>query len=167
MNTKNNEPEYSKESAKERYFSFTGRLNRQPYFFRNLSLVLANLIITFCFLLCLGYLGIGLSLDSDPISVFTAIFSTVLGLAIFFISFIFGIIITISQISLSVRRLHDLNYSGWWILGIYLIFMIPFVQFLGPIAIILLVCLKGTTGRNKYGEDPLVEEYRDYLNEIE
>lgn len=56
--------------------------------------------------------------------------------------------IIIPHISLHVRRLHDLNRSGWWLL---VIFCIPFGII---ISWIVLMCLKGTTGPNKYGEEP-------------
>ena len=50
---------------------------------------------------------------------------------------------------LMIRRLHDLNFSGWWI-----IFPIdfPFGYF---IFILYLIMAKGTNGPNKYGENPL------------
>jgi uncharacterized membrane protein YhaH (DUF805 family) len=52
------------------------------------------------------------------------------------------------SLALSVRRLHDVNKSGWF----YLLFLIPLVG-----AIILLVwgCTKGTAGDNRFGGDPL------------
>ena len=167
MNTLNTEIEFSKEGIKVRYLSFTGRLNRQPYLLRNISIILANLVISFFFLICLSILGIGLFLNLDPISIFTAIFSTALGITMFIIFITLSLILTISQISLSIRRLHDLNYSGWWLLAIYVISMIPIIQFLGLIAMILLFCIKGTTGTNKYGEDPLKAEHENHINEIE
>ena len=59
------------------------------------------------------------------------------------------IIITfIPFISLSVRRLHDVDRSGWWSLT----FMIL------PVVIIYLMVKKGTIGKNSYGEDPLQEK---------
>lgn len=50
--------------------------------------------------------------------------------------------------SICVRRLHDLDKSGWQ----YFIVMIPL---LGTLMMFVWFCTKGTDGNNKYGEDPL------------
>lgn len=52
------------------------------------------------------------------------------------------------SIIMSIRRLHDRNMRGWW----YLLLLIPL---LGPIALLVLWCLKGTTGYNRFGPDPI------------
>ena len=52
------------------------------------------------------------------------------------------------SIILCIRRLHDRNMRGWW----YLLILIPL---LGPIALLVLWCLKGTTGYNRFGPDPI------------
>lgn len=57
------------------------------------------------------------------------------------------IIYFITQLSLSVRRLHDTDRSGWW----YLIVIIPIV---GAIWLFVLFCLDGTKGKNRFGPDP-------------
>jgi uncharacterized membrane protein YhaH (DUF805 family) len=48
---------------------------------------------------------------------------------------------------LAVRRLHDLNSSGWYVL-------ITFLPF-GQLLILWLMFRKGTPGPNKYGDEPL------------
>jgi len=49
----------------------------------------------------------------------------------------------LASISLAVRRLHDSGKSGYW----YFLVLIPFV---GAIALIVVYCLPGTPGPNKY-----------------
>lgn len=51
------------------------------------------------------------------------------------------------SLAVAVRRLHDLDRTGWWLL----------VAFTGAGVILLLIwdCLKGTPGANQYGPDPL------------
>ncbi|MGN0913389.1 MAG: DUF805 domain-containing protein [Alphaproteobacteria bacterium] len=51
------------------------------------------------------------------------LFSTILGLALL-----------VPSISIGIRRLHDINKSGWW----YLIALIPIA---GPIALLVMFCL--------------------------
>lgn len=79
------------------------------------------------------------------------------GLAMVFIGIyvIFYLAILIPSIAVSVRRLHDRNLSGWWYLGMILASFIPFIGFIASIAFLVVMCLKGTDGENKYGPDPL------------
>ena len=63
---------------------------------------------------------------------------------------LFGIImvlINISYLMLSIRRLHDLNKSGWLIL----IAIVPLIDI--AFFIYLLAC-QGTRGNNDYGPEP-------------
>ena len=50
-------------------------------------------------------------------------------------------------LSATVRRLHDTNKSGWWIL----ISLIPFIGLI----IIFILASKGTEGKNRFGDYPL------------
>jgi len=50
-------------------------------------------------------------------------------------------------IAVSVRRLHDLDRTGWWLLIA--------LTGIGIILLIVWDCMKGTTGSNQYGPDPL------------
>lgn len=81
-------------------------------------------------------------------------------------------------IPLIVRRLHDLNRSGWWylVLSFGPVILQGLLQALfknaeglaaalsllvslaGFVAGILIMCVKGTEGPNRYGEDPLALE---------
>jgi uncharacterized membrane protein YhaH (DUF805 family) len=50
-------------------------------------------------------------------------------------------------VAMSVRRLHDIDRTGWWVL-------ITFTG-IGVILLIIWACFKGTTGSNRFGPDPL------------
>ena len=67
---------------------------------------------------------------------------------------IFGLIATlgllIPGIAVSVRRLHDRNLRGWWLL-IYL-------TGIGAIVLLVMYCMRGTVGENRFGDDPLGNE---------
>lgn len=77
---------------------------------------------------------------------------------------VWGLGTLIPSIAVTVRRLHDRNLSGWWILGFAVIaFVLMLIPLIGPllvlageIAYIVILALPGTSGPNKYGEDPLV-----------
>ena len=71
----------------------------------------------------------------------------------FHLSLICGLVLVVCMLvsliqyfPLSVRRLHDLNTSGWYV---FLTF-VPFCQFF----ILWLMFKEGTEGPNKYGEEP-------------
>ena len=58
--------------------------------------------------------------------------------------FISNFIFLIPEIAVSIRRLHDINKSGWWILlTITIIGIIPLIYF---------YCIKGDDGANDYGQ---------------
>lgn len=78
-------------------------------------------------------------------------------LMVFVISLVFGWIPVVGwlislativpSIAVGVRRLHDINKSGWFML----LNLIPIV---GSIILIVWFCQEGTIGPNQYGEDP-------------
>lgn len=49
-------------------------------------------------------------------------------------------------VAISVRRLHDMNATGWW-------YLLNFV-FFGGVILLIWFCYSGTVGDNKYGKDP-------------
>ena len=51
-------------------------------------------------------------------------------------------------LAVSVRRLHDINRSGWWLL----LAIIPIV---GWIILLVWAAIKGPEGANQFGENPL------------
>lgn len=53
---------------------------------------------------------------------------------------VYLLVITGPGLAVSVRRMHDVGKSGWYL----------FI----PVYNILLACTKGTTGENKYGPEP-------------
>jgi uncharacterized membrane protein YhaH (DUF805 family) len=74
------------------------------------------------------------------------------------------------QICLTVKRLHDLNKSGWWMLAIFGVsFLSGFLSEMGEILALVGIGLNvpilvyalwllfwpGTKGNNKYGPDPI------------
>jgi uncharacterized membrane protein YhaH (DUF805 family) len=64
------------------------------------------------------------------------------------ISGLVGLALILPGVAVSVRRLHDLDRSGWWIfLG-----LIPLV---GGIILLIWYCMRGTIGSNRFGPDPL------------
>jgi uncharacterized membrane protein YhaH (DUF805 family) len=61
---------------------------------------------------------------------------------------IFALATFLPSLAVAVRRLHDLDRSGWWIL----LCLIPLI---GAIVLIVWYCSRGTVGSNRFGPDPL------------
>ena len=58
-----------------------------------------------------------------------------------------GLILFLPGLAMWVRRLHDLDRTGWWMLIVFTV--------IGIILLIVWACMKGTTGTSRYGPDPL------------
>ncbi|HVZ30116.1 MAG TPA: DUF805 domain-containing protein [Asticcacaulis sp.] len=115
-----------------KYATFSGRSRRSEYWFFQLFFI----IVYFFAMLAAAFM------PNNPDGTPGALTMGIFGL---FALFVFGSLIPL--LSLAVRRLHDSNHSGWWLL-------ISFVPFVGGILLLIWYCTPGTTGPNKYGADP-------------
>ena len=60
---------------------------------------------------------------------------------------LFSLAYLLPWLSVNVRRLHDTDRSGWWIL-------VSFIPLVGGIWFLILMLLEGSRGVNRYGDDP-------------
>ena len=132
-------------------YTYEGRLNRFPYILTTLSyqffIIISILILTLGSQL-LGELETSLLFFSPPL--FIVVFCFAFFYCIFFVWF------TVYFFFQTIRRLHDLNMTGWLVF-IRLLLLIPYSIFTIGIVFIgelLLFILDGTEGTNNYGEDP-------------
>ena len=107
-------------SCYSNYATFSGRAARSEYWFFTLY----------------HFLIVGLCLLLSPLGI---------GNLLLAISFVVNFL---PAISVTVRRLHDTDHSGWW----YWIALVPFV---GVILLLVWFCTRGTSGANRFGPDPL------------
>ncbi len=112
------------------YVNFSDRARRKEYWLFMLFYLIAYLIAT----------GIDIGIGAYD-------FEAGIGI----VSGIFLIAMLLPSLAVSVRRLHDIDKSGWWIL----IMLIPLI---GAIVLLVFMCRKGTSRENRFGPDPLVEE---------
>jgi uncharacterized membrane protein YhaH (DUF805 family) len=105
------------------YFNFSGRASRSEFWY----------FVLFVALVAGGVAQIAdLLLFGDGLPVVRAITELAL---------------LVPGISVNVRRLHDIDRTGWW----YLVVLTG----IGAILLIVWACKKGTAGKNRFGEDPL------------
>ena len=78
------------------------------------------------------------------------------------VMFTIFLIFIVPYISLSIRRLHDFNFSGFWelLISIILFFILYtklmfLVHYMSFFYCIVLGIIKGTPATNKYGEPPI------------
>jgi uncharacterized membrane protein YhaH (DUF805 family) len=103
-----------------KYADFSGRARRAEYWFWTLAMTL-------------GY--------------FVAMILTVLAHAFFFIVIIFYLGILVPSLAVAVRRLHDTNRSGWYLL-------LGFIPIVGGIILLVFTVSDSTPGDNRFGPNP-------------
>jgi uncharacterized membrane protein YhaH (DUF805 family) len=102
------------------YAGFTGRARRTEYWMFTLISVIISIVL-------------------DVIS-YALKMGTLLG-------GLYGLAVLIPTLAVGVRRLHDTDRSGWWLL----IGLIPLV---GAIILIVFFATEGNRGENQHGPDP-------------
>lgn len=112
----------------EKLLSFSGRIRRQGFWIVGLALSIPNGIIS--------YFSNGMATGDNP-NYFVLIILWILSLAL-----------AIIGLSLSVRRWHDLNKSGWWVL----INLIPIIGWI--YSLVMLGFMPGDQGANSHGPAP-------------
>lgn len=104
-----------------KYIEFSGRASRSEFWSFVLFSVIGNII--------------------------TGILDEVLG-TVAAINLLFSLAILLPSIAVGVRRLHDIDRSGWWLL-------LSFIPIVGWLVLLYFNVQKGTDGENRFGADPL------------
>jgi uncharacterized membrane protein YhaH (DUF805 family) len=102
------------------YVNFSDRACRSEYWFWTLFVVIADIV--------------AFGIDAA------------IGMQI--VSSLFGLAVLLPGIAVVIRRLHDLDRTGWWI-------FIWFIPLVGWIILLIWFCTRGTDGPNRFGPDPL------------
>jgi len=63
------------------------------------------------------------------------------------LSSIYTLIALIPGIAVSIRRMHDTDRSGWWVL-------LPLIPLIGFIVFLIFAAQRGTAGNNRFGPSP-------------
>jgi len=111
--------------AMTRYAQFSGRARRKEYWYFFLFNILIAMVLAF-------------------VDALTGTFSAEASIGA--LSGLYMLAVLVPGVAVTVRRLHDTNRSGWWVL-------IGLVPLLGLLLLVFTVAA-GQSGENDYGPDP-------------
>ncbi|MEJ2001718.1 MAG: DUF805 domain-containing protein [Maritimibacter sp.] len=118
-----------------KYVTFSGRAARSEFWWWGLFVMVTNLVLSWVDIALFGTVETGVGRVSGYTDMPV-------------LSSLFLLATLLPSISVTVRRLHDRDKSGWW----YWLFLVPIV---GSIVLLVWFILEGTRGANSYGPDPL------------
>lgn len=107
-----------------KFADFSGRARRREYW----TFALVNGLIALILLI----LGLAFGEDSPASNIMVTIFY---------------LIMLVPNLSVSVRRLHDIGKSGWWL-------FIGFIPLIGSLLLLVWSLMDSEPGENQYGENP-------------
>jgi uncharacterized membrane protein YhaH (DUF805 family) len=111
----------------KKYVEFSGRARRQEFWMFNLINAVIWLVL----------LGIDNAIGTDQGQYHTS------GI----LSGIYSLAVLLPSIAVAIRRMHDTNRTGWWVL-------INLICCIGWIIFIVFAAKEGDAGANQYGPDP-------------
>lgn len=121
-----------------RYADFSGRSQRKEYWmFALFQFIVAMVLLAIMFAGGMGSVN-EMTGQAEP----GTLFYIGIGLLV-----IFGLGSFIPSLAVSVRRFHDQDKSGWFLL-------LQLIPYIGGIIVLVFMCLDGTRGPNRFGPDP-------------
>lgn len=123
----------------KRYADFSGRSRRKEYWMFFLLILIVGVVLAM-------FTG-SFAAMTDPTS---AAAEGAMG-AGSIIMILFYLAIFIPALAVQVRRFHDQDKSGWFVL-------LGFIPFVGGIIVLVFMCLEGTKGENRFGPDPKMND---------
>jgi uncharacterized membrane protein YhaH (DUF805 family) len=135
----------------KKYAEFTGRSRRKEYW----MFVLLCVAVFVVLYLIEGILGLrGMIGQYGPLTI------------------LFELAVLVPSLAVGIRRLHDTNRSGWWLMigygpllvsmvlpflglaGLGLAMIVLVIALIGFVALLVFMVMEGTRGPNQYGPDP-------------
>ncbi len=107
---------------RNKYFNLQGRARRREYWFYVLFYMICSIVLSLVFSLISESLG-------------------------HTVQAIFGLALLLPSLGVSVRRLHDIGKSGWWLL-------LALIPFIGAVVLLVFAILDSQPGSNQYGPNP-------------
>ena len=138
----------NEDCCKTSFLSFRGRARRRTYWCATLGIGLAASVAIFIAILpFLNELAKG-GMDDLEVAISRSASGLLAAIAV-------GVIAFFLLLPVNVRRLHDRDMSGWWLLAFWIGGALPYIGLLVGIAqFVTMGCLAGTPGPNRYGMNP-------------
>lgn len=125
-----------------KYATFRGRARRKEFWLFQLLVFLISLVLMLWLFSALGPDAVA---SGDPLSL-EDVMEVPAAQAPLAIVGLLGLIFFLPNLAVSVRRLHDSDKSGWWLL-------LNFIP-IGGLVLLIFYLLDGTRGPNRHGPDP-------------
>ena len=125
------------------YFAIEGRITRETYILRVIGRWFAQFLFVLSIIFLETVLSLILTILNLESSEFRMLISFIFIPIVFFVILVFFVFTIIQE----MKRLHDMNSSGWGVIW-------GFIPVANIIYYLLLILNDGTVGSNKYGEDP-------------
>tara|TARA_B100000427_G_C15347411_1_gene523909 strand:+ start:241 stop:633 length:393 start_codon:yes stop_codon:yes gene_type:complete len=120
---------------RDNYANFSGRARRKEYWMFYLFYVIALIVL----MVLDNVLGTAWTIDAG--------YGQSVSMGYGWLYMIGALAHMIPGLAVSIRRLHDIGKSGWWVL-------ISLVPLIGGIWLLVLWCTEGEKSENKWGSDP-------------
>jgi uncharacterized membrane protein YhaH (DUF805 family) len=126
-----------------------GRIGRMRYFLGGLTLGILAVIPFFILILAWGVLGYSSSIGfaQSEIMGMLSTLNFLIPILMFLSLILVFLPLLYMNLMLAVRRLHDLNMSGWFVL-------VSFIPFIGPLFGLYMLFWPGTSTSNNFGTPP-------------
>lgn len=132
---------------------YSGRSRRREYWLFQLLKVLSGILLA----IGLGFAG---ALTSAPMLADRTV-ADILGNVTLLVTLLLYILFFLpAELALTVRRWHDIGNSGWTIVVVLILGLIPVIGFMAGIIHFAAMCWAGDKGANKYGF-PTPEKFPD------
>lgn len=129
-----------------RYTDFSTRSSRSEYWWVALFMFVVYMVLMIPFFMSMG--------GMNPESIEAGDYSS-LAIGPLIPLILFALASLIPSIALTIRRIHDFDKSGWFYLLFIVLSIIPIVGLIASIGWIVIMCLRGTVGDNRFGPDPV------------
>jgi uncharacterized membrane protein YhaH (DUF805 family) len=134
----------------KRYADFSGRSRRKEFWMFTLGIAIVYVLF---FVLVLGSIGA----DADPATGEIGMFGGLVAGTVGMVFLLFILVIFIPSLAVQVRRFHDQDKSGWFVL-------LNFIPYIGGIIVLVMMCIEGTRGPNRFGPDPKAENQAEVFS---
>lgn len=139
----------SAKTCLKKAFTFSGRASRSEFWWFQLFFIISIYVISLIAIALMPIMYFGVK-DVSAVSVLVCIVTFIISIAIL----IYIIVGAFASLSVTVRRFHDTNRSGWLVLLFWLLNCFPLVNIISFIVCIVFLCQAGTEGDNRFGAIP-------------